>query len=324
MAPALRPTGRFYAAFYRWSCSAVRHPHCSRSIRRLPPCFTARRADHAYSTTRRLLNNNATASAPKASREESGSTSADQEATSPDQVQMKTAMRSIMRQVPSTVIVITAFAQDGDMRPLPLGSAISSLTTVTLDPPHVSFNVKTPSRTLDAIREAGGRFCVHFLDNSLLAAKVAHNFTEGNSLDTLRRRNVSFRFAYPTTNHERQPPKLVAHCVVASMTCQLEQEAAVADHVVAIASVKELDARSNPEPALFYHAGRFKRYDGGTLYHPASAARDQKEEEEEDELVKRRRGKKDKMAGKTREVEEEEQQQQEEEEEEEEARVPGG
>ncbi|KAF9731531.1 hypothetical protein PMIN03_002380 [Paraphaeosphaeria minitans] len=271
MVPALRPTGHFYAAFYRWSCSTVRNPHCSRSLRRCPSCFTVGRAGHAYSTTRPLLNNNAAAPAPKASRSESGSTSADQEAT----VQMKTDMRSIMRQVPSSVTVITAFAQDGDMRPLPLGSAISSLTTVSLDPPHVSFNIKPPSRTLDAIREAGGRFCLHFLDNSLLAAKVALDFTKGNSLDTLRRRRASFSFAYPTTNQVGQPPRLNARCVVASMTCQLEQETAVADHVVVIASVKELDAIQNPGPVLFYHAGKFKRYNGGTLYSPASAIRGQ-------------------------------------------------
>ncbi|KAF2444406.1 hypothetical protein P171DRAFT_432445 [Karstenula rhodostoma CBS 690.94] len=274
MASALRPTGRFYAAFYRWSCSTVRAPHCTRSIRRSPPCFETR-ARHAYSTTRPLLHDNAAASTPEASRDERTSASADQEATilSPDPVSMQETMRSLMRHVPSTVTVITAFGEHTDSRtPLPVGSAISSLTTVTLDPPHVSFNIKTPSRTLDAIRETGGRFCVHFLDNSIIAAKVAQNFTEGNSIETLRRRRQKFTFEYPPTDHMQQPPKLVSRCVLASMTCKLVQEATVADHVVAIASVNELSARQDQAPALMYHEGKFKRYNGSTLYqHKAPA-----------------------------------------------------
>lgn len=179
-----------------------------------------------------------------------------------------------MRHVPSTVTVITAFGEHADSpTPLPVGSAISSLTTVTLDPPHVSFNIKTPSTTLDAIRKMGGQFCVHLLDNSNLAARVAHNFTQGNSTVTLQLRKQKFKFTYPPTNHAGQPPKLVSSCVLASMTCQLVQEVTVADHVVAIASVNEVSARKYQAPALLYHEGKFKRYDGSTLHQQMPPAR---------------------------------------------------
>jgi flavin reductase (DIM6/NTAB) family NADH-FMN oxidoreductase RutF len=162
-------------------------------------------------------------------------------------------MRNLMRHVPSTVTVVTVHATHPDVpTPLPVGSAISSLTTVTLDPPHVSFNIKTPSRTLDAIREAGGLFCVHFLDNSDASVQVVQSFTQGNSTETLRERNETFVFAYPN-NQSLHPPKIISRCVLASVTCQLVQEITVADHVVAVASVNGLSARERLTPALLYH-----------------------------------------------------------------------
>lgn len=187
---------------------------------------------------------------------------------------MGIAMRSIMRQVPSTVAVLTAYTEH-EGTPLPLGSAISSLTTVTLDPLHISFNLKTPSRTLDAIRAAQGRFRVHLLDNTQQAADIAHDFTQGNSLDTLRRRSEAFAFKYPVWNEVQQPPKLWYDCVMAIMTCQLEQEVAVQDHVIAVASVQALEAKTQQVPALLYHQGEFR-----TRQYYASGVVDGKKDEE--------------------------------------------
>jgi flavin reductase (DIM6/NTAB) family NADH-FMN oxidoreductase RutF len=174
-------------------------------------------------------------------------------------------MRNLMRHVPSTVTVVTVHATHPDVpTPLPVGSAISSLTTVTLDPPHVSFNIKTPSRTLDAIREAGGLFRVHFLDNSNASVEVVQSFTQGNSIETLRKRNDTFLFKYPN-NQKLHPPRIISRCVLASVTCQLVQEVTVADHVVAVASVNGLSTQENLAPALLYHGGSFKSYAGAEL-----------------------------------------------------------
>lgn len=180
---------------------------------------------------------------------------------------MKTAIRNLMRHVPSSVSVITVHAtQPGEHKILPIGSAISSLTTVTLDPPHVSFNIKTPSRTLSAIHEAGGSFRVHFLDDSPEAASLARSFTEGNSEEVLAKRANMFSFAVGTLNGGKSnPPRIVSSAVVASMSCQLLQEATVADHVVAIARVDNFRSGKELKPTLLYHQGNYKKNNGTIL-----------------------------------------------------------
>jgi flavin reductase (DIM6/NTAB) family NADH-FMN oxidoreductase RutF len=185
---------------------------------------------------------------------------------------MKTAIRNLMRHVPSSVSIITVCAKHpGEQKAqvLPVGSAISSLTMVTLDPPHVSFNIKTPSRTLSAIREAGDSFRVHFLDDSLEAAKIAHNFTQGNSEQVLAERAHMFNFATdPTDESKSGPPRIVSSAVVASMNCRLVHEAFVADHVVAIARVEEFRSGEELKPTLLYHQGKYKKNTGSVLLDP--------------------------------------------------------
>ena len=183
---------------------------------------------------------------------------------------MKTAVRNLMRHVPSSVSVITVHAtQPGKEEMLPIGSAISSLTMVTLDPPHVSFNIKTPSRTLSAIHEAGGLFCVHFLENSMAAARLAHNYTEGNSDQTLRKRAQLLTFhSEETSNAKFAPPRILSDAVLASMTCQLTQEATVADHVVAIARVESFRSRNELDSTLIYHDGRYKSLGSAVIFNP--------------------------------------------------------
>lgn len=74
-----------------------------------------------------------------------------------------TAVKEAMRRIPSPVAVLTTVCRtthDGslpetdDPQPLYQGMTISSLTAVTLGPPSVmSFNIRTPSRTYDALKE---------------------------------------------------------------------------------------------------------------------------------------------------------------------------
>lgn len=56
---------------------------------------------------------------------------------------------------------------------------ISSFTSLSLQPtPLITFNIATPSRTLDAIRShPGGRFNIHFLLGDANGAEVVKSFT---------------------------------------------------------------------------------------------------------------------------------------------------
>ncbi|OLN89777.1 hypothetical protein CCHL11_09511 [Colletotrichum chlorophyti] len=87
-------------------------------------------------------------------------------------------LRGVMRRLAHSVVVCTA--ADGAGRPR--GMTMSSFVSLSMEPvPLVSFNVRTPSRTLQAIGEGGGVFNVHVLAEGAEGARVAEWFTRGNS-----------------------------------------------------------------------------------------------------------------------------------------------
>ena len=80
-----------------------------------------------------------------------------------------------MRPVPHALTVITSFqpGKSPEDEPEPRGLLVSSFNTITLSPrPYVSFNIKTPSSTWDAIK-ASGHFTASGIDNSTTAAAFA-------------------------------------------------------------------------------------------------------------------------------------------------------
>lgn len=88
-----------------------------------------------------------------------------------------------MRQVPHPVAIITATdcSNSNNGQKAFRGMTVSSFNTVTLYPePVISFNVKRPSETLNAL-QASGRFLVHLLAPSAATAKLARDFSKGNA-----------------------------------------------------------------------------------------------------------------------------------------------
>lgn len=87
--------------------------------------------------------------------------------------------RSLMRLVTHSVVVCTS-AHPG-APPTPRAMTMSSFTSLALAPsPVVSFNIATPSRTLDAVR-ASRRFNVHVLADDAAGARVADWLARGNA-----------------------------------------------------------------------------------------------------------------------------------------------
>jgi flavin reductase (DIM6/NTAB) family NADH-FMN oxidoreductase RutF len=87
-----------------------------------------------------------------------------------------------MRRVPYPVAVITATDPTGPADTTSFrGMTVSSFNTVTLTPePVISFNVRRPSETLNALL-ASGRFLVHLLAPSPATATLARDFSKGNT-----------------------------------------------------------------------------------------------------------------------------------------------
>lgn len=104
-------------------------------------------------------------------------------------------LRSVMRFLPHSVVVCTAAAasssssssssSSGNIRETqqPRGMTMSSFTSLTLHPtPLVTFNIGTPSRTLEAI-SASRTFNIHVLSGDVEGARAAEWFRRGNSSD---------------------------------------------------------------------------------------------------------------------------------------------
>ncbi|CEO60053.1 hypothetical protein PMG11_04696 [Penicillium brasilianum] len=91
-------------------------------------------------------------------------------------------VRLLMRRVPYPVAIITATDPTGPADTTSFrGMTVSSFNTVTLTPePVISFNVRRPSETLNALL-ASGRFLVHLLAPSPATATLARDFSKGNT-----------------------------------------------------------------------------------------------------------------------------------------------
>ncbi|MFB4316046.1 flavin reductase family protein [Actinomadura sp. 21ATH] len=138
------------------------------------------------------------------------------------------------------VVVVTAAAGGG-----PAGLTATSFSSVSLDPPLVSFYVDRSSTTWPALREAG-RFAVNILagDQSALAARFA-------------RRGVD-RFAPPTRWHPDEHGTPLLDGVCAHLLCVPYDTIAIGDHVLAVGRVTGAAVRD--DRPLLYHRGRFGRF----------------------------------------------------------------
>ena len=92
-----------------------------------------------------------------------------------------------MRATPHHLTTIISYTSkthesDGKASKSPRGLLVSSFNTITLSPtPYVSFNIKLPSSTFDAIGESGS-----FTASGLSKASVAHAFTKGRGAKSYR------------------------------------------------------------------------------------------------------------------------------------------
>lgn len=146
--------------------------------------------------------------------------------------------RSVMRRVPSPVVVVTAQGQ-GEAR----GITIGSFTSVALDPPLVSFNVGRESR-MHEVMESCSQFAVHVL-------------SEGQV-------HLAKRFAIPGLTGAEQF-EAVAHTqndlgtplldgVTARMHCTPHDAVSAGDHTLYVGLVVDVDERPDEGAVLYYHS----------------------------------------------------------------------
>jgi flavin reductase (DIM6/NTAB) family NADH-FMN oxidoreductase RutF len=150
-------------------------------------------------------------------------------------------LRGTFRHHPAAVAVVTANGPNG-----PVGLTVTSLVSVSTDPPLVSFNISHTSSswpTVSLTRHVG----IHLLgvDQGELAATFARSGTD--------------RFAPPTvwTPGPRRVPVLDG-CRTWMVGSVLEK-VTVGDHSIVVVRVLHLGRHPEPAEPLLYHDGGFRR-----------------------------------------------------------------
>ncbi|MEU5881364.1 flavin reductase family protein [Spirillospora sp. NPDC047279] len=128
----------------------------------------------------------------------------------------------------------------------PAGLTATSFTSVSVDPPLVSFYVAASSSTLPRLREAA-TFAVNVLgpDQADLAARFA-------------RRDVD-RFAAPTRWWRGPGGEPMLAGATARLRCDWHATHAVGDHLLVVGRVIGVELGGAGDP-LLYHRGRFGRF----------------------------------------------------------------
>ena len=145
-------------------------------------------------------------------------------------------LRMTMRRVPSPVTIVTAAGPD-EMR----GITVGSFTSVSLDPPLVSFNVALDAQMYDLIVEAE-HFVVHILSD--------------------RQAQLSTHFAVPDRSGEEQfapfPYRLDANGtpiledVLAVFFCAHYATYPAGDHTLVVGQVFDIAASVDGSPLVYF------------------------------------------------------------------------
>lgn len=149
------------------------------------------------------------------------------------------AFRTLMRRVPSPVVVITV---QGPREAR--GITIGSFTSLALDPPLVSFNVGCDSRMHEVMGRCD-RFAVHVLAEGQV--HLAKRFAVPGLNGAEQFESVSY------TRDAHGPPILDG--VSAVMHCMPHDSIVAGDHELYVGRVVELDAPPDRGAVLYYQSG---------------------------------------------------------------------
>lgn len=174
-----------------------------------------------------------------------------------DEDDLSDRVRRLMRPVPHALTVITSYqpGKDPADEPEPRGLLVSSFNTVTLFPrPYVTFNIKLPSSTWDAIKASG-----HFTASGIDSPKTATAFTLGQA--DSGDRAIKRGWAKDWINKDgRLRDHRVAYWWM-QCQCSETQSLLVEDHLIAVGEVLEAGeywgggSRNMESPLLYANGG---------------------------------------------------------------------
>jgi flavin reductase (DIM6/NTAB) family NADH-FMN oxidoreductase RutF len=148
--------------------------------------------------------------------------------------------RRVMGHLPTGVSIVTGRGPDG-----PLGLAVGSFMSVSLEPPLVAVCPALTSTSWPPIRATGG-FCVNVLSEH--QAELARRFA------------VSGGDKFAELEWRPGPSgSPILDGTIAWIDCRIQSEQQAGDHWLVLGAVRELDVEAKHEPLIF-HRGAFDRF----------------------------------------------------------------
>jgi flavin reductase (DIM6/NTAB) family NADH-FMN oxidoreductase RutF len=144
--------------------------------------------------------------------------------------------RQVLGHFPTGVVVVTAKDDDG-----PVGLAIGSFASVSLDPPLVGFFPGSQSSSWPRIHQVGS-FCVNILSDD--QEDVCRVFA-GKDPD---------KFATIGWKPGRTGAPII-NDVTAHIECELESVTPAGDHAFVVGRVIDLEVNHEGSPLIFYRGG---------------------------------------------------------------------
>jgi flavin reductase (DIM6/NTAB) family NADH-FMN oxidoreductase RutF len=148
--------------------------------------------------------------------------------------------RALLRRHAAGVVVITAPGER------PAGFTATSFTSVSLDPPLVSFCLDRGSSSWPAVAVAD-HVAVHVLTD--VQETLARTFAT-RAVD---------RFAAPTRWHTGPHGVPVLDGVLAVLVCRIVERVPAGDHAIVLAEPVDGEHLADPGAPLLYHMGRYLR-----------------------------------------------------------------
>lgn len=144
--------------------------------------------------------------------------------------------REVLGHFPTGIVVVTALRAGR-----PSGMSVNSFTSVSLEPPLVSFCPARDSATWSDI-EAAGRFCVNLLRHD--QARLARQFAERGDG---RFADVAWQLS------PGGAPRLAD--TVGWLDCRIERAVEAGDHLIVLGLVEALDVSAGAPPLVFFRGG---------------------------------------------------------------------
>ncbi|NEA67232.1 flavin reductase family protein [Streptomyces sp. SID12488] len=146
--------------------------------------------------------------------------------------------RDVLGNFPTSVVAVTT--TDAEERPH--GMVVGTFTSVSLDPPLVSFLADSSSATLRTIRTAG-RFCANALAGN--QERLSRQLAAGPT-------GQRFEGATWQASALGNP---VLDGIIAWVDCAVEQIVGIGDHLLVVGRVRDLRVESMKTPLLFFRSG---------------------------------------------------------------------